>query len=208
MPRLSIVLFMCWAFACAGCVPLSKVKIPLRENPGPTIDDSPRVTIEDLRPAKDLKPHRGKDISSCERWFGDNTFEPSKLDFLGDELAQRTPADTNVHLRLRRFDVIEYCEHSIGGGATEAAAAAGRRVPGFTPAPLVGDTVFMRIAGDVNGTSFDVYRQFDYATLYRSPDIPSESPRYRALLRAKLDEMLSEITNIVWRARSAGENSR
>ena len=152
------------------------------------MDDSPRVTIEDHRPAKDLKPHLGKDISSCERWFGDNTFEPSKLVYLDNELAQRTPADTNVHVRLKRFDIIEYCEHSIGGSASEAAAAGGGRIRGFTPGPVVGDTVFIRIAGDVNGSSFDVSRQFDYGTLYRSPDIPSESPRYRALLRAKLDE--------------------
>ena len=158
------------------------------------------MTIEDLRPARDLEPHLGKDISSCERWFGDNTFEPSKLVYLENELAHRTRADTNVYLRLKRFDIIEYCQHSTGGSATEAAAAAGRRIPAFTPAPVIGDTVFVRITGDVNGTSFDFSRQFDYGTLYRSPDIPSTSPRYRALLHAKLDEIVSEITSIVWRA--------
>ena len=148
---------------------------------------------------RDREAHRGRDVSSCERWFGDHTFDPPKLVYLANELAARTRADTRVHLRLERFDVVEYCEYSISGNASAAAAVAGGRVPGFTPAPVIGDTVIMRLAGEVNGTRFDFTREFDYATLYRSPDLPSSSPIYRQLLRARLDDLVSEITNIVWR---------
>lgn len=94
---------------------------------------------------------------------------------------------------------LRWLRHTAYGQDPIGRAVAGGRVPGFTPAPVIGDTVIMRLAGEVNGTRFDFTREFDYATLYRSPDLPSSSPIYRQLLRARLDDLVSEITNIVWR---------
>ena len=67
----------------------------------------------------------------------------------------------------------------------------------FTPAPDTGDTVVM--AGDVNDTPFDLESRFDYGRMYRSPNPPSSSPQYREQLRGRLDQLVKEIANTVWR---------
>jgi hypothetical protein len=67
------------------------------------------------------------------------------------------------------------------------------------PAPIVGDTVVLRLAGEINGEPFDVSRQFDYGTLHRPRQRPSNNPTYRALLHSRLEEIVDEITDQAWR---------
>lgn len=187
-------------FGLAACETSSHpLKISLVEDPTIAVDDSPRIVIDDARPHRERLPHRGKDISRCERWFGDEMFLPSKLIYLDQRVAERTPNSVKVHLRLTRFDVVEYCEHAAGGNSTSAAMNANKSLPGFTPQPVVGDTVVLRLAGDINGVPFDVSRQFDYGTLYRSPRKPASYPAYQALLRSRLEQIIDKIVESVWR---------
>jgi len=180
-----------------GCASNPKrLKIPLLEESAAPIADSSRVIIEDARPQRERLPHRGKQISSCERWFGDDDFIPSKLVYLDFRVAQRTPGRVRVNLRLTRFDIVEYCESS----AAETSTNAGPSAPSFTPAAVNGDTVVLRLAGEVNGVPFDVSSRFDYGTLYWSPHLPSSYPAYRSLLRARLEEIIDRAMNSVWRA--------
>jgi hypothetical protein len=135
--------------------------------------------------------------------LGDDTFVPSKVAYLDRLIAERTPAERPVHIRLTRFAIIEYCEFTAGGNSTGAARVAGGVIPGFTAAPTVGDTVVMRLAGEIDGRPFDVSREFDYGTLYESPNAPSSYPAYRMLLRDRLDQIVDEILGrspAYWRA--------
>jgi hypothetical protein len=189
-------------FSVASCESsLKNLRIPLLEDPQAVIVDSPRVTIEDARPHSEQRPHRGRHISSCERWFGDDTFIPSKLEYLDHRAAERTPKGVQVRIRLTHFDTVEYCESSSTGNSTTAGPSA----PSFTAAPVVGDTVVLRLAGEVNGVPFDVSSRFDYGTLYWSPHVPSSYPTYRKLLRDRLDEVIDKSLNSVWRAQTSNE---
>lgn len=184
-------------FGLYGCgSTLKNLKIPLIEDPPAVFVDSPRVLIEDARSRKELEPHRGKSISSCERWFGDDTFIPSKLVYLDLRAEERTPKGVQIKIRLTHFDVVEYCESS----STADSASAGPSAPSITAAPVVGDTVVLRLAGEVNGVPFDFSNQFDYGTLYWSPRLPSSYPAYRKLLRDRLDKLIDAALNSVWRA--------
>jgi hypothetical protein len=186
-------------FGLTACASIHQLKIPLFEDSTIRVEDSPLVTIDDARPQQERVAHRAKDISRCARWFGDDTFVPSKLIYMDQRVAERTPNRVKVHIRLTRFDVVEYCEHAAGGSSASAAISAYGTLPGFTPAPVVGDTVVLRLAGEVNGVAFDVSRQFDYGTLYRSPRPPSSYPAYQALLRSRLDQVIDKIVETVWR---------
>jgi len=180
----------------SGCGPsIYQLKVPVDDDLAAAVGDSERVIIDDLRRQKDREPHLGKDIWSCERWFGDETLQPSKLIYLDQRVADRTSSGTKVHIRLTRFDIVEYCEHAPGANATAAAKTAGGSIPGFSPAPTVGDTVVLVLTGDINGVPFDVSRRFDYGTLYRFPRLPSSSSTYRELLRSRLEEIIDEILN-------------
>jgi hypothetical protein len=184
------------AAALAGCASsIYYLKVPLFEGSAqePRKPEA-RVVIEDVRPDEEKRPHRGKDIRSCERWFGDDTVEPSKLDYLASRVSERTRADMHIHVLLKRFDIVEYCEFVPVGNGTGAATA------GFTAAPAIGDTVVMHLAGDVNGVPFDFESRFDYARMYRFPHPPSSSPQYVAQLRGRLDELTKGVSNLVWSA--------
>jgi hypothetical protein len=187
--------------AGSGCQSaVHRVKIPLGDEvsvaaPGAVA----RISIEDLRPVADRRPRRGKQIMSCEHWFGDDSFIPSRVSYLQARVAQRTRDDMRIHIRLLRFDVVEYCEFVRGGDSTGAAKTSSGSM-GFTPAPVNGDTVIMRLAGEVDGVPFDQSSRFDYGTMYSFPDPPSSSPAYRAQLRARLDLLIDDIVNKVWAA--------
>jgi len=179
----------------AGCSStIYHLRIPLLEGRGTEVAQADaRVVIEDLRSARERIAHLGKDIRACERWFGDDTVIPSKLQFLAMRVSQQTRPDMQIHIRLKRFDIVEYCESAPVGSGTGAARS------NFTPAPDTGDTVVMHLAGDVNDTPFDLESRFDYGTMYRSPNPPSSSPQYREQLRGRLDQLAKEIANTVWR---------
>lgn len=198
----STIVLLTGAFLLAGCgTTIYNLRVLLVENPaGEVTNADARVVIEDLRPDNERKAHRGKEIRSCERWFGDDTLVPSKLEFLARRVSERTRSDMKILIRLKRFDVVEYCESTPVGGGTGAART------NFTPAPDIGDTVAMHLAGDVNGTPFDLNDRFDYDRLYRFPNLPSSSPQYREQLRTRLDQLVKEISNIVWSAEIARIN--
>jgi hypothetical protein len=157
-------------------------------------DPDPRVVIEDVRPEKERRPHLGKEIRSCERWFGDQTIEPPKLSLLAAQVAEWTRADMPIRIVLRRFEIVEYCEFTSVGAGTGAAQSS------FTPAPANGDTVVIRLSGTVNGIPFDLESRFDYGAMYRFPNLPSSSPQYREQLRLRLAQLCKEIANLVWQA--------
>jgi len=180
-------------FFLAGCsTSIYDLKVPIDEI-RVVATDAPRVSIEDARPRKDRAPHHAKDVVSCERWFGDDTLVPSKLVYLHQRIAESTRFDMKVHVRLTRFDIVEYCEQTVSGNATAAAKTAGGSIRDFRPAPINGDTVVLRLAGEINGMTFDEYRQFDYGTLYKFSQSPSANFTYRALLRSGLEEIVDAI---------------
>jgi hypothetical protein len=192
------------ACALGGCQStIYNLKIPLSEDSElAALADSARVIIDDQRPAKERRTHLGKEIWSCERWFGDDTFLPSKLVYLEKRVAQRTRADMQIHIRLTRFDIVEYCEFSATGNSA-AAGSAGAAAPVFIEGAINGDTVVLRLSGQINGAAFDFSRQFDYGTLYSFPNTPSSSARYRALLRSRLEDAVDEVAGIAWRAEAS-----
>jgi hypothetical protein len=192
------------ACVLAGCqTTIYSLKIPLSEGSEVAVlEDSPRVIIDDQRPATERKTHLGKEIWSCERWFGDETFLPSKLVYLDQRIAERSRADMQIHIRLTRFDIIEFCEFSATGNSATARSA-GRAAPVFIDGAVNGDTVVLHLSGEINGVPFDSSRQFDYGTLYSFPNTPSSSASYRALLRSRLEEAIDEIVGIVWRAEAS-----
>jgi len=196
--RLALLLPSAVCFLTSCSTSIHNLKVPIGESPAVT--DSSRIHIDDARPQKDRVPRLAKDVVRCERWFGDDTLVPSKLVYLDKLFDEHTRFDMKVHIRLTRFDIVEYCEQTVSGSATTAAAAAAGSIPYVRPAPIIGDTVVLHLAGEINGMTFDESRQFDYATLYKFSQSPSANPIYRALLRTRLDEIIDAIVKKASRA--------
>jgi len=191
------------AILLGGCShTLYDVRIPLTEAGAAGTADAPRVVIDDVRDPAERKTHLGKDIWSCERWFGDEVFQPSKLVWLDGLIAESIPPGTSVRLRLERFETVEFCQNSGKPGGSAAARNAGAKtLPQFDAGAAMGDTVLLRLAGTINGVVFDVARSFDYGNLpYTSPDPPSSHPMYRALLRENMRRLIDEIVRKIPKA--------
>lgn len=203
----TLVVVVC-ALAIGGCQStVRRLKISLFDEFADAVPAQlARVSIEDMRPASERRPHRGKDIMSCERWFGDDTFVPSRIAYLRKRVADRTRADMAVHIRLERFDVVEYCEFSKPGDATGAATSQAGST-GFKTAAMYGDTVILRLAGDVNGVPFDQSSTFDYGAMYHFPNAPSTSPDYLRQLRGRIDLLIDGVVNKVWDVEVARKDS-
>jgi hypothetical protein len=57
-----------------------------------------------------------------------------------------------------------------------------------------GDSLHVRISGEINGVPFDVKRAFNYDGLpYRFTEMPSANATYRDLLRKAMAEIADEI---------------
>ena len=189
--KLTLVLAIC----AAGCshTPYN-LRIALTEDPAAVFNDAANVVIADARPPKERKTHLGKDVMSCERWFGDDTFKPNKLVYLEALIAERIPAKTAVHIRLERFDTVEYCQSTGHSGSAAARNSGAAGLPAFEAGAVTGDSVRLRLAGTINGVPFDVSRTFDYGYLdYTFPETASSNYIYRALLRDRLEQMADEI---------------
>lgn len=175
------------------------LRIPLTEDRAAVFNDAANVVITDARPPRERKTHLGKDIYSCERWFGDETFQPGKLAYLDSLIAERISSKATVHIRLDRFETVEYCRssgNSSGAAAASNSGAAG--MPTFEAGAVVGDSVRLRLAGTINDVAFDVSRTFDYGHLeYTFPKTPSSNYVYRALLRNRLEQMADEIVKLI-----------
>jgi hypothetical protein len=187
----------------AGCgTTIFSVRVPLAEGPQTVATtDAPNIIIEDRRPASELKVHTGGGLARCERWYGDDTYVPPKLVYLEQLLAERLP-DTAVRVQLQRFDTVEYCDNTANKGAAAAVAGATGALgtPVFIPARDIpgGDSVLVRVVGDVNGVPFDVSRRFDYSDLpYGFNEMPSANPGYRERLRRAMLEIADEIAAMI-----------
>ena len=188
------------ALCVIGCAHTHyNLRIPLTEVRGAVFNDAANVVITDTRPPRERTTHLGKNIHGCERWFGDDTFHPNKLVYLDSLIAERVSRKTAVHIRLERFDTVEYCQNSGNSGGSAAARNAGTRgLPAFESGAIVGDSVRLRLAGTINDVAFDVSRTFDYGYLeYTFPETPSSNYTYRALLRDRLDQMADEIVKLI-----------
>jgi hypothetical protein len=189
---------MTFSLLLAGCgTSIYSVRIPLMETPV-AVAGAANVVIRDARPDAERSTHTGRNPFRCERWYGDANFEPSRLATLQQLIAERIPADTGVELRLDRFDAIEYCENTANraGAAAVAGASGAMGTPIYLPAGTVpgGDSVHLRLAGEVNGAAFDVFRAFDYDGLpYKFGDMPSSNARYRELLWTSMRQIADEI---------------
>lgn len=192
-----------WAVLVAaglgGCgTTINTLRVPLHEGPRPAITAASEVEITDLRPEAERKTHTGKRFS-CQRWYGDDTFMPSKLEYLEHLLATRLPPGQTLKLGVEKFDIIEYCEDTANRAG--AAAATGASYGAGNPTVYVasgvpgGDSVLVRVVGSLgNASPFDISRRFDYSGLHwKFTEMPAANAEYRARLRKALDEIADEI---------------
>jgi len=191
------------AAALGGCgTTIDSLRVPLQEGPQPLITDASHITIGDLRPEAERQTHTGKAFS-CQRWYGDDTFIPSKLEYLKHLLAARLPHGESLRVRVQRFDIIEHCEDTAAkagaAGATGASHASGNPTVFVSPGIPGGDSVVIHIVGDIpGGGSFDVSRTFDYSDLqWKFTELPAANAEYRARLRKALGEIADEIREAI-----------
>jgi len=196
------------AVVLSGCgTTINTLRVPLDEGSQPLTADTSRVDIRDLRPEAERVTHTGKAFT-CQRWYGDDTFRPSKLEYLKQLLAARLPPGETLHVVVERFDTIEFCEDTADRAG--AAAATGASYGAGNPTVYVangvpgGDRVEVRVVGEVRTTDpFDITRRFDYSDLrWKFMELPAANEEYRNRLRKALDEIADEIVSLL-RARSA-----
>jgi hypothetical protein len=173
------------------------VRVPLVERSKVAVTDAPNIVIEDLRPAAERKVHTGGGMARCERWYGDDTYIPSKLAYLEQLLAERIPQGVTVQVQLRRFDTVEYCDdeaHAAGAGAV--AGATGGAVVMGTGKTSGGSRVVVRLAGKINGAKFDSSRSFDYGDLI-GWTMAANNPKYRERMVLAITEIVDDIAATV-----------
>jgi hypothetical protein len=186
------------AAALGGCgTTMNTVRVPLHEGSQPLTADTSGIHISDLRPEAERKTHGGKTFS-CQRWYGDDTFIPTKLEYLKHLLAAQLPPGETLRVDVERFDIIEYCEDTAAKAG--AAAATGASYGSGHPTVYVsngvpgGDSVLVRVAGRFGADPFDTSRRFDYSDLrWKFMEMPSANAEYRDRLRKALGEIADEI---------------
>ena len=167
--------------------------MPFEEGSQLVAKKAPHITIDDRRPVAERKLHTGGGLSSCQRWYGDDSYVPSKIAYLEHLLAERIP-EAPVHLQLQRFDTVEFCDNTANrAGAAAAAGASGVYIPSKDVPG--GDSVLVRLAGDINGESFDVSRRFDYSDLKYNEltQMPADNATYRERMKRAVVEIVEEI---------------
>jgi hypothetical protein len=183
--------------ALCGCgTTIYTLRVPLHE--GSLTTDVSGVGITDLRPEAARETHTGK-VFSCQRWYGDDTFTPTKLEYLKHLLAEKLPPGKTLQVNVERFDIIEFCEDTANRAG--AAAATGASYGAGSPTVYVasgvpgGDSVLVRVVGSVgSANAFDVSRRFDYSDLrWKFTEMPAANEEYRARLRKALAEIADEI---------------
>jgi hypothetical protein len=181
---------MAGASLLTGCTTgIYGVKVPLNDKPDAVYADASHVTIEDTRAAEARRTHVGGGLSRCERWYGDDAYQPPKLVYLDHLIAARVPASTPVKIRLDVFDTLERCDNFSNRSTAGL-------IPGVVPKPIPGgDSVNVQVAGEINGVPFNASRSFDYSSLpYKElTQMPSDNPTYRELMHKLMDEIADEI---------------
>jgi hypothetical protein len=182
----------------AGCgTTIGTLRVPLHEGPRPLMTDTSGIEIRDLRPEAERVTHTGKAFS-CQRWYGDDTFMPAKLEYLKHLLAARLPRGGTMSVRVEHFDIVEHCEDTANkaGAAAATGASYGAGNPTVQAASGVpgGDRVEVRFRGSVGRYSFEVIRTFDYSDLrWKFTELPAANAEYRERLRRALGEVADEL---------------
>ena len=182
-----------------GCgTTIHSLRVPLREGPRPLMTDTSGIELTDLRPEAERLTHTGKTFG-CQRWYGDDTFVPSKLEYLEQLLAARLPRGESLRVRVEHFDIIEHCEDTAAraGAAAATGASYGAGNPTVHVASKVagGDRIVVRVVGSLGSAiPFDISRNFDYSDLtWKFTELPAANPEYRDRLRKALGEIADEI---------------
>lgn len=187
----------------AGCTSIFTVRIPLGNGTPPLRTALPVIAIDDQRPASAREVHTGGGLGRCERWYGDDSYVPTKIEYLRQLLAERAPADATMDVRLQRFDTIEFCDNTANrAGAAAAAGASGALgTPVYIPAQSFpgGDSVLVRLAGEINGLPFDLSRRFDHEGLAYNAltEMPAANPTYRERMTNALNEIANELAALI-----------
>jgi len=164
--------------------------------------DTSGIEGRDLRPEAERLTHTGKTFS-CQRWYGDDTFVPSKLEYLEHLLAARLPSGKSLQVRVAHFDIIEHCEDTAAkaGAAAATGASYGAGNPTVYAAGKIpgGDRVVVRVVGSLRSAiPFDISRSFDYSDLtWKLTELPAANPEYRDRLRKALGEIADEISEMI-----------
>jgi hypothetical protein len=186
------------AMLLSGCGTTTQtLRVPLHEGPRPLMTDTSHITVRDLRPPAEREVRTGP-IFSCERRYGDDTFIPSKFEYLKYLLAARLPRGEGLRLRIEHFDIIEYCEDRANkagaAAATGASYAAGNGTVHVATGVPGGDSVLVFLQADVGGNYVKVSRRFDYSDLkWKFTELPAANAEYRNRLRKALGEIADEI---------------
>jgi hypothetical protein len=185
-----------------GCTSIFTVRVPLGDG-APQGTSSTLVSIDDRRPAAAREVHTGGGLGRCERWYGDDTYVPTKIEYLRQLLNARVPPDVPLNLRLQRFDTVEFCDntaHRAGAAAAMGASGASGH-PVYIPATRIpgGDSVLIRLEGEINGVPFDLSRRFDYEDVpYNAlSELPASNPAYRQRMTNALDEIADELAALL-----------
>jgi hypothetical protein len=203
-PAHLVVLFAVALGACGTTI--HTLRVPLHESPPPLPTSADGVDFTDLRPQAERVTHTGKAFS-CQRWYGDETFMPGKLEYLEHLLAARLAPGEKLQVTVDRLDIIESCEDTASragaAAATGASYGAGNPIVYVASGVPGGDSVQVRVVGRFEDNhTFDFSRRFDYSDLtWKFTQLPAENPEYRNRLRKALDEIADQIVSFR-RARS------
>jgi hypothetical protein len=179
------------------------VRIPLGNGAPQLRASSAVIVIDDQRPASAREVHTGGGLGRCERWYGDDSYRPTKIEYLRLLLAERAPADAAINLRLQRFDTVEFCDNtaSRAGAAAATGASGALGSPVYTPAQRIpgGDSVLIRMSGEINGAPFDLTRRFDYEDLpYNTlTEMPAANPQYRERMTNAMNSIADELARLL-----------
>lgn len=186
----------------AGCTSIFNVRVPLGDR-APARASSAVIAIDDQRPAAAREVHTGGGLGRCERWYGDDTYVPPKLEYLRRLLTERAPPDASVDLKLQRFDTVEFCDNTAhrAGAAAAMGASGASGTPVYIPAQRIpgGDSVLIRLAGEINGVPFDLSRRFDYEDLPYNAliEMPATNPAYRQRMTDAMNELADELAALL-----------
>ena len=176
-----------------ACETAQSIRVPLQAVQTPVV--ATRVDIDDQRPEAELQFHYGKGLLDCERWYGDLTFEPAKVEFLRQQVAARLPPGRSVTLSLLQLDTIEFCEDTSSRAAAAAAygASSASGFPVYMSSGVPGGDRFeLRTRGAIEGQPFELRRVFDYSDI-RFSNLPSESLEYRERIQKAFASAADEI---------------
>ena len=188
-----ILILLATVAGLTACETAQSIRVPLQAVQAS--DLVTRVDIDDQRPEKEKEFHYGKGVFDCERWYGDLTFEPAKVEFLRQHVAARLPPGRSVTLSLLQLDTIEFCEDTSSRGAAAAAygASSATGFPVYMSGGVPGGDRFeLRAKGAIDGKPFDLRRVFDYSDI-RFSNLPAESAEYRERIHKAFASAADEI---------------